>query len=197
MTQFRIITKEDILRLEDFESNRAEMRKAIIEIKKKRRIHVGPDVTFYFENKQTLLWQIQEMLFIEKGGDAQLEDELAAYNPLVPQGNELVATMMIEIEDEDRRRHTLSQLGHIENHVMLKFENEILIANPTDDMERTNESGKTSSVHFLHFTFTPSQQEKFKNAQQALLEIFHPRYNFAQHIDKAIINELSKDFSNE
>src|SRR5690606_12633858 len=97
--------------------------------------------------------QIQEMLYIERGGDAQLTDELAAYNPLIPQGRELVATFMIEIEDEARRRRILAKLGGIEKTITLEIDGAAIQAVPEADQERTTATGKTSSVHFLHFPF--------------------------------------------
>ena len=98
---------------------RSERRKRITEIKRRRRVEVGPFATFYFENYETMRHQVQEMLHIEKGGEAQIEDELAAYNPLIPQGNELVATVMFEIDDPVRRAAVLARLGGIEDHVFL------------------------------------------------------------------------------
>lgn len=195
MINIRIITKDDILPTLEFEKNRQQLRAEIVALKKKRRVSVGPDVTFYFENRQTLLWQIQEMLFIEKGGEEQLNDELAAYNPLVPRGDELVATMMIEIADEQRRRHTLAELGHIENYIRLIFDEHSIPALASEDnVDRTNEDGKTSAVHFLHFRFTQEQQDHFKKCDNATIDISHPRYSFSGVLDKDILTQLILDF---
>ena len=98
---------------------RAERRKHISEIKRNRRLEVGPFATFYFEFYETMLHQVQEMLFIEKGGEAQLADELAAYNPLIPQGSELVATVMFEIDDPIRRGRVLATLGGVEDRAFI------------------------------------------------------------------------------
>ena len=103
MTAKREITPDDILGLEDYEKVRAERKQRIAEVKKNRRVSVGPDATFYFESYDTMLHQVLEMLYIEKGGDDQIPDELSAYNPLIPNGRELVATLMFEIDEPDRR----------------------------------------------------------------------------------------------
>lgn len=192
-SQYSPITPEDILSLQDYEIKRAQWRQKIIEIKRPRRIAVGPDITFYFENRETLLWQIQEMLYIEKGGEEQLKDELLAYNSLVPKGDELVATMMIEIDDMERRRMLLKQLSHIENHVSIDFDDKRINVLPEDDVERTDASGKTSSVHFFHFPMTPSQSEKFKKAHSVTLTIQHPYYSFSEVLTKESLESLQKD----
>src|SRR6185437_1915776 len=103
MPEKRRITRADIMPLADYTRERAERRRRITEVKRKRRVAVGPFATFYFENYETMWQQIHEMLYIEKGGEEQIEDELRAYNPLIPQGNELVATVMFEIDDAVRR----------------------------------------------------------------------------------------------
>lgn len=191
--QYSPITAADILSLQDYEAKRDAWRKKIIEMKRPRRITVGPDVTFYFENRETLLWQIQEMLYIEKGGEEQLKDELLAYNTLVPKGCELVATMMIEIDDMERRRVLLKQLSHIEEYVSIDFDEETINVLSEDDVERTDPSGKTSSVHFFHFPMTPSQSEKFKKAHRVTLSIRHPYYSFSEVLSEESLESLRKD----
>jgi hypothetical protein len=156
---------------------RREHRRKLVGIKQRRRVHIGPFVTLFFENFDTMWAQVHEMLFIERGGDDQIDGELAAYNPLIPKGNELVATMMIEIEDEAVRRRTLATLGHIEDRVHLAFSGHSVTAVPEADLERTTEEGKTSSVHFLHFPFSPAQAEAFrKTGVQVIAGIEHPKY---------------------
>ena len=103
----RKIESNDLLSLGEYSKIRKERLKIIREIKKYRRISIGPDATFYFESYETMLHQIQEMLYIEKGGDQQIADELMAYNPLIPNGHELIATVMFEIADEVRRKEFL------------------------------------------------------------------------------------------
>src|SRR5579863_8396212 len=124
----RQLTTADILSPEDYARVRAEKRGAMIALKKKRRVAVGPYATFYFENYDTMWLQIQEMLRIEKGGAEQLRDELRAYAPLVPKGDELVATMMIEIEDEKRRAAALATLGGIQDTIELRFGGDVIKA---------------------------------------------------------------------
>lgn len=191
------ITKKDLVSNEEFDAIRNKRRHEVMTLKKNRRFSVGPDITFYFENKETLIWQIQEMLFIEKGGDEQIQDELDAYNPLIPNGDEWVATMMIEIDDFQRRRLTLAQLGHIENQIFLSFDDEDVQAIPTDDMERTNESGKASAVHFLHFRFSKEQKKKIQNASSVALSIRHPRYYFTSEMTGEILTSLKNDLSKD
>jgi hypothetical protein len=110
----RKITREDILPMDTYGRERAALRQNVVAIKRHRRLEVGPVATFYFENYQTMWHQVHEMLFIEKGGDAQIEDELRAYNPLIPNGSELVATVMFEIDDPVRRARTLLKLGGVD-----------------------------------------------------------------------------------
>ena len=132
-------------------------------MKKNRRVELGPHSTFYFENFFTMKAQIQEMLYIEKGGDEQLKDELEAYNPLVPQGSELVATYMFEIDNPNTRKKVLSSLGNIEKKLFMSINGTKLYATPEEDVDRTDNSGKTSSVHFIHFKFSDKQVVEFKN----------------------------------
>ncbi len=193
------LTKKDILPLDEFLKIRAQKQQEILDIKKNRRVAVGPDVTFYFENFQTIWWQIHEMLRIEQGGTDQIEDELSAYSTLVPQvfpdgSRELIATMMIEIPDLVRRRQVLSKLGGIENCVYLRFDNTEIQAIPEEDLERTTEDGKTSSVHFFHFVLSSKQVEAIcKLGKDIILEIRHPYYSH-----KTLLEENSRQaFSND
>jgi len=188
------ITRADIMDVEDYAKTRRDRRRALIEKKKNRRLDVGPHVTLYFENFDTMLAQIHEMLYIEKGGEEQIKDELEAYNPLIPQGNELVATMMIEIEDEKRRARQLAQLGWIEDRVSLKFGDDVITATPEDDVDRTTADGKTSSVHFLTFTFTPEQIKAFKaSTGQAVLAIEHENYGHMAVLPEPVKQALAAD----
>jgi hypothetical protein len=177
MAQKRHITPSDILPPPEFEAVRKEKRAALVARKKLRRIEVGPYATFYFENYETMWWQIQEMLRIEKGGAAQLTEELAAYNPLVPRGAELVATLMFEIDDADRRGRVLARLGGVEETVTLKVGDSVITAVPEDSEGRTTPDGKTSSVHFVRFPFTPAQVAAFKTSgAQVILGLAHANY---------------------
>ncbi len=147
----RKIHKTDILPLDLYTRQRKELRKNIVEFKKNRRVSLGPYATFYFESFETMLAQVQEMLYIEKGGEDQLKDELTAYNPLIPNGKELVATLMFEIDNPVSRATFLSKVGGIEEKVFMKIDGEVVKAFPEKDVDRTSAEGKASSVQFIHF----------------------------------------------
>ncbi|MFN4309836.1 MAG: DUF3501 family protein [Ferrovibrio sp.] len=190
------ITHADILPLDEFQRVRKDKRAEVVAIKKNRRVGVGPFCTFYFENYATMWWQIQEMLFIEKGGAEQLEDELRAYEPLIPKGRELVATFMIEVEDAARRPIILAQLTNIDQMITLEFGGHKIKAVPEDDAERNREDGKTSSVHFLRFPFTAEQIADFrKPGTRVLLAVEHPNYGHIAVMPDAVRDSLAKDFA--
>ncbi len=192
----RQITPADIMPMADYGRVRRDHRKKLVEVKKKRRVHIGPHVSLYFENYDTMWAQVHEMLFIERGGDEQVEGELSAYNPLIPQGNELVATMMIEIDEERPRRRILATLGHVEDTIELRFAGQIVKAVPEDDLDRTTPEGKTSSVHFLHFTFTPEQKKAFETAgTEVMLAITHHNYRHMALLSEDSRAALASDFS--
>ncbi len=191
----RKIERGDLLSLQDYMAKREALRRQIIEIKRRRRVEVGPFATFYFECYETMLRQIQEMLYIEKGGEEQIKQELAAYNPLIPQGSELVATLMFEIEDPERRAKILSALGHIERTIFLQVGDDKILAKPEEDQERTNEAGKTSSVHFLRFPFLTKQIAAFrKDGMRIILGMDHPQYAHMAIMPEIVRVELAKDF---
>ena len=191
----RLIQKEDIMPLDVYTKQRKELRKSIVEFKKDRRVPLGPYATFYFESYETMLAQVQEMLYIEKGGDEQLKDELSAYNPLVPNGNELTATLMFEIDDPDRRAKFLASLGGVEHTVALTIDGEIIKALPEDDIDRTNENGKASSIQFLHFPFDEKQVEKFQaSGAKVVLGIEHEGYGHMAVLPENIRMALAEDF---
>ena len=192
----KIIEKKDLVPHEVYEKNRKKIRKELVEFKKNRRVPLGPHATFYFENYDTMLAQIQEMLHIEKGGDEQLKDELNAYNPLVPKGNELVTTLMFEIDNPEIRSKFLGKVGGIEEKVFIQIGNEKISANPEADIDRTSDEGKASSVQFLHFKFSNDQVGKFKNSENpVVIGIDHELYNHTVKISDQARNELSKDFN--
>ncbi len=192
----RKITAKDITPPAQYAAQRAERRRAVTALKRDRRVEIGPFVTFYFECFETMLHQVNEMLYIEKGGEAQIVDELAAYNPLIPNGSELTATMMIEIEDPVRRARLLGELGNIESTATLRFAGETVPGLPEEDQERTNEAGKTSSVHFLHFPFTAVQIEKFRRpGTEVILGIGHDKYRHMAVLPEATRQALAADFA--
>lgn len=189
------IVPADILPLPEYAKIRQEQRRKISELKRLRRVEVGPFVTFYFECYETMRHQVQEMLHIEKGGTEQVPGELAAYNPLVPKGSELVATFMIEIDDPIRRQQILSRLGGIEETASLSFAGETIKALPEQDQDRTTEEGKASSVQFVHFPFTAAQIAKFKiPGTEVVLGLSHTNYGHRAVIPEPMRAELAKDF---
>jgi hypothetical protein len=159
----RTIEATDILRRAEYLPVRAESRRRMTEHKRNRRIDVGPFAAFYFESWETVRHQIQEMLYIENGGEAQLADELEAYAPLVPRGLELVATVMFEIDDAARRKVQLTRIGGIENHALLRVGGDEIRGIPDPDRENTAPDGKASSVQFFHFPFTEAQAAAFRD----------------------------------
>ena len=192
----RIIQKEDIMSLDVYTSKRKELRKNIVEFKKDRRIPLGPYATFYFESFETMLAQIQEMLYIEKGGDEQLKDELNAYNPLVPNGKELTATLMFEIDNPVSRATFLNKVGGIEERVFMKVDGALIKAVPEEDVDRTSAEGKASSVQFIHFKLNDEQISKFKSSSSIIeIGIDHEEYSHSAKLNESTIKSLSADFN--
>jgi len=192
----REIQKEDIMPLDVYIKNRKELRKNIVSFKKDRRIALGPYATFYFESYETMLAQVQEMLYIEKGGDEQLKDELIAYNPLVPNGKELVATLMFEIDNPVSRAAFLGKVGGIEEKVFIKINGEIIKAIPEEDVDRTSAEGKASSVQFVHFKFNEEQIKNFKSdGADVEIGMDHKEYSHTTKLSTTNLSSLSADFS--
>src|SRR5262245_34614712 len=171
------------------------MRAEIVAKKKNRRLEVGPVATFYFECYDTMLQQVQEMLHIEKGGEAQIADELSAYNPLIPQGNELIATVMFEIDDPVRRGRALARLGGVEDTIFIKLGEEKIKGAAEHDQDRTTAEGKASSVQFVRFPFTREQIARFKSAGQTIVVgLEHENYAHMAVMPEAVRKELATDF---
>ncbi len=190
------IGRDDIMPMEQYGARRRELRRDLMTKKRVRRLAIGPHATLMFENFETMLAQVHEMLFIERGGDAQLADELAAYNPLVPKGRELVGTLLFEIEDEVRRHRFLSALGGVEHTLVITIGGERIRAMPEDDVERTNAAGKASSVHFLHFPFTDAQVAAFRDpGTPVMVAIEHPNYGHAAALPEAVRRAVAEDFA--
>lgn len=190
----REITRDDIMPMDSYAAERKERRKALVEVKRHRRIEVGPVATFYFENYDTMWAQVHEMLFIEKGGEAQIPDELAAYNPLIPKGRELVATVMFEIDDEVRRRAFLGKLGGVEETAFLEFAGQRIVGGPEADVDRTTADGKASSVQFIHFPFDDAQAALFKTAgTQIVVGFTHPAYGHMAVMPETTRAALAED----
>ena len=189
------IQKEDIIPLNVYVEKRKELRKNIVDFKKNRRIALGPYATFYFESYETILAQVQEMLYIEKGGDEQLEDELTAYNPLIPRGKELTATLMFEIDNPISRAAFLEKIVGIEENIYMKINGEIIKSVPEEYVDRISAEGNASSVQFIHFNFNDDQIDKFKsNNLEIELVIDHKEYAHSTKLSQENIASLSADF---
>lgn len=191
----RPLTRADILPPGEYAAIRAEERRRISAVKRRRRLEVGPFATFYFENFATVRHQVQEMLYIEKGGEAQIADELAAYIPLVPQGRELIATVMFEIADPATRAARLGRLGGIENRVFLDVAGERVRGVPDPERENTSPEGKASSVQFIAFPFSHDQIARFKTPGTRVLAGFdHPDYGHIAVMPEMVRDALAEDF---
>lgn len=191
----RSLAYDDIMPMAEYAAIRRERRQTIAQLKKRRRIEVGPFATFYFENYETMRHQVHEMLYVEKGGEAQIADELSAYNPMIPQGNELVATVMLEIDDPARRATVLARLGGIEDHVFLEVAGEQIVGAPDQTRENTSPEGKASSVQFVWFHFTPEQVAWFKSPGARIIVGFdHPNYAHMAVMPEPVRAALAEDF---
>jgi Protein of unknown function (DUF3501) len=197
MSIAKTITGADIIDRETYSRERKDRRSNMIAVKKVRRMEVGPYATFHFESRETMLAQIQEMLWIENGGEEQLADELAAYNPLVPNGRELVATLMFEIPDEVKRDIELRKLAGVEDCITIKIGEHTVTASPeiADGVERTKDDGKTSAVHFLHFPFSDEQASAFQSGDDdIILSVAHRNYGHLAIMAKETQAVLAADF---
>jgi hypothetical protein len=192
----RQLDRSDILPNADYARDRREHRRRISEQKRLRRIEVGPFCTFYFESFETMWHQVHEMLYIEGGGEAQLADELAAYNPLIPQGDELVATVMFEIEEPRQRELILSRLGGVEHRMFLTVGGERVSGIADPSRENTSPEGKASSVQFLRFPMTAKQKAAFRApGAQIVVGIDHPNYGHMAVMPDAVRAALADDLA--
>lgn len=190
------LTVADLIPVDQYAKERRDHGKRIATVKKNRRLSVGPDATFYFESYETMWFQVHEMLYIEKGGDEQIPGELGAYNPLIPKGRELVATMMIEIPDPERRAATLAQLGGIEEMATVTVAGETITGVPEEDTDRTSADGKASSVQFIHFPFTDAQVKAFQaDGAEVVVALRHPAYGHMAVVPENVRRSLGEDFA--
>ena len=194
MTPAKELTRDDIMDMAAYGAIRMERRREIVADKKNRRVHIGPHATFYFENYWTMWLQVHEMLYIEKGGKAQIPDELNAYNPLIPKGRELIATVMFEIDDPAKRAAILGELGGVEETFFLSIDGAEVTATAETDVDRTSAEGKASSVQFVHFHLTDDQAAKLKGgAGEVILGIKHPAYSHMTILPPATRAALAGD----
>ena len=191
------ITRESLMTLEGYAKARNEFRAKVMEHKKNRIVHLGEHLTLLFEDELTMRYQIQEMLRIEKTfEEAGIQDELDAYNPLVPDGTNFKASMMIEYEDVDERRVALGRLKGIEDRVWVQVEGCPKVhAIADEDLERENEE-KTSAVHFVRFELTPAMVTAAKHGAAIGVGIDHPNYRYevepvAPEVRDALVADLA------
>jgi hypothetical protein len=189
------ITPADIIPAEEYAKRRKELRAAVVALKRRRRLHVGPVATLHFENFETMRMQIQEMLHIERGGAEQLPGELAAYNPLVPNGRELVATVLFEIDDPERRAAFLAKLGGIEETAFIEVAAKRIAGRAETDQDRTTAEGKASAVQFIHFPFAAAEIAEFRKPGARILVGFeHPAYAHMTVMPEPVRQALAADF---
>ena len=191
-----LIRRESLLPLETYARERHEFRARVIEHKKHRKVQLGDSVTLIFEDELTIRYQIQEMLRVERIFEEQgIQDELETYNPLVPDGRNFKATMMLEYPDPEERQRWLSKLIGIEDKVWIQvrgFERVGAIAD--EDLERENEQ-KTSSVHFLRWELTDDMAQTLKSGVGLSMGIDHPQYRTTLDVPAAVRDALVKDLA--
>ena len=189
------LSRENLYSLEDYATIRDSFRADIIAHKKLRQVQLGPNVRLLFEDRKTMQYQVQEMLRIERIFEAAgIQEELDAYNPLIPDGSNLKATMMIEFSDIEERKDALARLIGLERKTWLQvdgFDKVYPIAN--EDLDRETED-KTSSVHFMRFEFTPEMIEALKGGAALRAGIEHPEYQYETDINAAVRDALVADF---
>jgi hypothetical protein len=191
------ISRDSLLTLEAYARQRKDFRTRVIAHKKNRTLHLGAHVTLIFEDELTMRYQIQEMLRIEKTFEEScIQDELDAYNPLIPDGSNLKATLMIEYDDPDVRKRELSRLKGVEDRVYVQVDGHgRSYAIADEDLERENDS-KTSSVHFLRFEFSPEMIASFKAGAAVAVGIDHPNYTVrVDEVAPAVQTALVRDFA--
>jgi len=188
------LTPEDLYSLEEYAKIRGDFRARVMEHKQNRKVHVGANATLYFEDRLTMQYQIQEMLRIERIFEQEgIADELAAYNPLIPDGSNWKATFMVEFPEAEERRQALAKLIGIEDKVWVQVRGQDKVfAVADEDLEREDET-KTSSVHFLRFELDPEMVAALKGGADLSVGIDHPNYEQAVTVDEAARASLAQD----
>ncbi len=191
----KMLTKNKLLSLEDYAKKRDDFRKSIIKIRQNRSVMLGADIRLLFENQQTIQYQIQEMLRIEKIFEAdEIQAELDTYNPLIPTGSNLKATMMIEISNKEERKKRLSQLLNIEKSIYFQVGmNKKIFAICNEDLERQTKD-KTASVHFMRFEFDNQTKADFINSQVRIISNHH-NYQSSTELSAQQKNTIAADFN--
>jgi hypothetical protein len=191
-----MIKRDSLMSLETYARERSAFRAKVLEHKKRRKVHVGEHVTLDFEDELTIRYQVQEMLRIERIFEEQsIQHELDAYNPLVPDGSNWKATMMIEYPDADERRRMLAQLKGVEQRVWVQVDDgERVFAVADEDLERENEE-KTSSVHFLRFELTPHMRQRLRRGARLAVGVDHPQYRASTALAPEVRDALAADLN--
>jgi hypothetical protein len=191
-----MIRRESLLSLEAYAKQRSQFRAKVMEHKKRRTVHLGGNVTLQFEDELTIRYQVQEMLRIERIFEEEgIQHELDAYNPLVPDGGNWKATMMIEYPDPDERRRMLAALKGIERRVWVRVGDlEPVYAIADEDLERENDE-KTSSVHFLRFELDTAMRERLRGGIPVSVGVDHPQYRAAVELEPEVRAALASDLA--
>ena len=189
------LTTEDMLSLEEYDKSREEIKSNLLSHKKNRSIKIGDNVLLLFEDYQTIKYQVQEMLRIEKiFKQKDIQEEISAYEALIPDGNNLKATMLIMFTDVNERKIMLNRLHDLENNVWLSVDNsKRIFAISDEDLERSREE-KTSAVHFLRFQLDQDSIDLFRKSNNVVFGVDHKEYNLQVKLDQRTIESLSNDF---
>ena len=192
------LTRDDLYPLEKYAELRPRLRAEVMAHKQHRQVAIGPNATLYFEDRMTMQYQVQEMLRIERIFEADgINDELAAYNPLIPDGSNWKATFMVEFPEVEERREALKRLKGVENRVWARVAGfEPVRPHVDEDLEREDEE-KTSAVHFMRFELTPEMVKAVKQGAAIAMGIDHPDYTHqTDPIPPATRDSLTRDLSN-
>ena len=196
MNYSNVIQETEILSRSTYIDKRKTLRENMVLRKKLRRVDIGPYVTIYFENKDTIIHQINEMVYIENGGTEQIKEEIAAYKSLVPNGKELVATVMVEIDSPIKRAEFLGKMGGFEEKIEIKIDNIKIEGKAELDGDRTTADGKASSVQFVHFEFNDECINSIKNNKDMVsISINHENYKHSAMLNISTVEELIRDFA--
>ena len=188
------LTTTDLLSLEEYDKSREQIKSDLLLHKKNRSVRIGDNVLLLFEDYETIKYQVQEMLRIEKiFKGKEVQEEIDAYKALIPDGNNLKATMLIMYSDVKERKVMLNRLCDLENNVWLTIDNsKRIFAVSDEDLERSRDE-KTSAVHFLRFQLDDTQKNLFKNSKNIIFGVDHEEYNLMTELDELTIDSLSKD----
>ena len=190
------LTREQLFSLEQYAEKRPAFRAQVIEHKKNRRVDIGPNLSLYFEDRLTVQYQVQEMLRIERIFEAAaIEEELEAYNPLIPDGSNLKCTGMFEFTDVAERRRRLAELSGVENHVWLQVDDlEKVYAIANEDLERSTDE-KTSAVHFMRFELTEKMKRALAEGGTLSFGVQHDLYRYSVRLNEPTRRALLGDLA--